>query len=98
MIDVTGDIEKAINSENSVVYFTASWCQPCKKLKPIYAEAGMRDKSKMYYVIDVDSIDSKYLELYNIKSVPTLFLMNKGDIVKTISARTADEIIEQAKV
>ena len=48
MIDVTGEIEKALSLDKSVVYFTASWCNPCKQLKPIYAEAGMKDKLNKY--------------------------------------------------
>jgi thioredoxin 1 len=96
MIDVTGNIEKALQEDKSVVYFTASWCSPCKQLKPIYAQAGMKDNSNMYYVIDIDTIDSEYLDRYNIKSVPTLFVMNKGEVVKTITARTAEAIVEQA--
>lgn len=95
MIDVTGDINKALAEDKAVVYFTATWCQPCKQLKPIYAQAGMKDNLNNYYVIDVDSIDSEYLDKYNIRSVPTLFLMNKGEVLKTITARTAEEIIEQ---
>jgi thioredoxin 1 len=95
MIDVTGDIEKALSTEGAVVYFTASWCQPCKQLKPIYAKAGMQDNNHQYFVIDVDTIDSKYTEEYNIRSVPTLFKMNNGIVEKTITARTADDIIAQ---
>ena len=95
MIDVSGNIEKALSEDKAVVYFTAAWCQPCKQLKPIYAEAGMKDKTTTYYVIDVDSIDSEYLNRYNIKSIPTLFVMNKGEVKKTITARTADTIIEE---
>ena len=95
MIDVTGDIEKALSTEGAVVYFTASWCQPCKRLKPVYAKAGMQDDKHEYFVIDVDTIASKYIEEYNIQSVPTLFKMNNGVVEKTITARTAEEIIEQ---
>jgi len=95
MIDVTGDIEKALSLDSSVIYFTASWCQPCKQLKPIYAKAGMSDSKNQYFIIDIDTIDNKYLERYNIKSVPTLFLMNKEEVIKTITARTAEKIIEQ---
>lgn len=95
MIDVTGDLEKALEQDESVIYFTASWCQPCKRLKPIYAKAGMQDNNYQYFVIDIDTVDPKYMEVYNIKSVPTLFKMNKGTVVKTITARTAEEIIEQ---
>jgi thioredoxin 1 len=95
MIDVTGDLEKAIELDECVVYFTASWCAPCKQLKPVYAKIGMQDKNKKYFVIDVDTIDKKYLNKYNIMSVPKIFKFSRGEISKEIIGRTEQEIIEQ---
>lgn len=95
MIDITNDMDKVLSTSNAVAYFTAVWCQPCKQLKPIYAKAGMQDNNYNYFVIDVDEIDRQYLDTYNIKSVPTILQMNKGNIEKTITARTAEEIIQQ---
>ena len=95
MIDITNDMDKVISTSNAVAYFTAVWCQPCKQLKPIYAKAGMQDNKYNYFVIDVDEIDRKYLDTYNIKSVPTILQMNNGNVERTITARTAEEIIKQ---
>lgn len=97
MIDVTGNIEKAIDLENSIVYFTASWCSPCRQLKPIYAKVGMQDKEYQYFVIDVDTIDKEYLHRYNVMTVPKIFKMSKGEIVKEITARTEETIINQIR-
>jgi thioredoxin 1 len=95
MIDVTGNIEKALSEEKAVVYFTAAWCQPCKQLKPLYAKAGMQDDNYNYFVIDVDTIDQEHLKKYNVQSVPSVFKMKNGEIQKVITARTAEEIIKQ---
>ena len=95
MIDITNDMDKVLSTSNAVAYFTAVWCQPCKQLKPIYAKAGMQDDNYNYFVIDVDEIDRQYLDTYNIKSVPTILQMNNGNVERTITARTADEIIKQ---
>lgn len=95
MIDVTGDIEKAISLNQSIVYFTASWCVPCRQLKPLYAKIGMQDKVNKYFVIDIDTIDKQYLNKYNIMTVPKIFKMSKGEIVKEITGRTEQTIVEQ---
>ena len=97
MIDVTGDITKAIELDNCIVYFTASWCAPCRQLKPIYAKVGMQDKNKQYFVIDVDTIDKKYLNKYNIMSIPKIYKMSKGEVVNEITGRTEESIISQIK-
>ena len=98
MIDITNDMDKVTSTENAVAYFTAVWCQPCKQLKPIYAKAGMQDNNYNYFVIDVDEIDKEYLDKYNIKSVPTILQMKSGEIERTITARTAEEIINQVNL
>jgi len=35
------------------------------------------------------------IEYYNIKSIPQIFLMNKGKIVDKIESRTAESILEE---
>lgn len=88
-------MDEVLGSNNAVAYFTATWCQPCKALKPQFAKAGLADEMNNYFVIDVDEVDSSYLDLYNIKSVPTIFKMDKGAVLKRISARTSEEILDQ---
>jgi thiol-disulfide isomerase/thioredoxin len=95
MLKITNDMDEVLHTENAVAYFTATWCQPCKALKPQFAKAGMTDDNHSYFVVDVDEIDSSYLDLYNIKSVPTVFKMDNGVVRARITARTTEEIIAQ---
>lgn len=95
MLKITDNMVEVTHTSKAVVYFTASWCQPCKQLKPVYAKAGMTDEMYNYFVIDVDSIDKEYLELYNIKSVPTVYQMENGVVKRQITARNTEDIIKQ---
>ena len=95
MLKITEDMDEVIADEDAVVYFTASRCQPCRALKPQFAKLGLSDENHNYFVVDVDSIDSSYLELYNIKSVPSIFHMNSGKVNKIIRSRTADSIYKE---
>ena len=37
-----------------VLYFTADWCNPCKKVKPVVEEMN-KDSITKFQMIDVDS-------------------------------------------
>ena len=95
MLQITDDMSVVMSADNSVVAFTATWCGPCKQLKPQFAKASVLDLNKNYFVVDIDKIDKKYIDDYNIKSVPSVFVMNKGSVVKRVSSRTAPEIIKE---
>jgi len=96
MLEVIEDIQKAFDGK-SVVYFTATWCQPCKLIKPQFARAGTIDKKNNYYIVDVDNLDKEYLDKYNIMSVPQILVLDFGQEVKKIEGRTSETILEEVK-
>jgi len=72
------------NNEVVFVDFTASWCPPCKMIKPIYEELAEehKDKSKVKFVkIDVDENDKVAAE-YKIRSMPTFKVFKNGKEVE----------------
>lgn len=93
MLKITNDFNEIDKEENAVVYFTASWCQPCKALKPQYGKVAVSDPETNYYMVDVDDLDSTILNRYNIMSVPQIFILNKGELVKPILGRTSQDIL-----
>jgi thioredoxin 1 len=62
-----------------VLYFTASWCGPCKALKPIAQEASTETGVPIQF-IDVEQNRDQAMS-YGISSVPTLIGVS-GDQVK----------------
>lgn len=95
MLKITDDVKEFIAEDECVVYFTAEWCNPCKQLKPHYGKVSVMDPETNYYLVDVDNIDSDTLEYYGIKSIPQIFVMNKGEIVDRVESRTAEAILEE---
>jgi thioredoxin 1 len=76
-----------------ILYFTASWCNPCKKVKPIVEELNseMKDKIK---IIDVDD-NFKKVQEFEIKSVPTFVVLVDGkEVERRTGAQTRDELVE----
>ena len=64
----------------SIVQFSATWCNPCKILKPIMEEISneMSDKLNFFYM-DIDESPSTPT-LFSIRGVPTLIQFDeKGE-------------------
>lgn len=95
MLKITNDVKEFQAEEECVVYFTADWCNPCKQLKPHYGRVAVIDTETNYYLVDVDKIETKVIDQYAIKSIPQIFVMQKGKIVETIMSRTTDDILEE---
>jgi len=95
LLKITNDVKEFIDEDECIVYFTADWCNPCKQLKPHYGKVSVMDPETNYYLVDVDKIDASTVEYYGIKSIPQIFLMNKGEIVDRIESRTAESILEE---
>ena len=74
------DFDSKIKSEAvAVVQFSASWCAPCKQLRPIMEKLSVeyKDKMKTFYAdIETDSINLG--SQMGIRGVPTLILFKKG--------------------
>ena len=95
MLKITNDVSEFQSEDECVVYFTASWCNPCKQLKPHYGKVSVIDPDTNYYLVDVDSIPSDVLKSYNVLSIPQVFVMQKGKIINTILSRTTESILEE---
>jgi len=77
MIEVTEQNIRDIllQSEYLLFYFTAKWCGPCQKIKPMILklEEGLQTDKIKFYMIDIDDND-ELSEACKITSVPTFIL------------------------
>ena len=78
----------------SVLYFTADWCQPCKKVKPIVEELNREYLPGMFQMVDVD-IEKEMAQTFQIRAVPTFVLFENGDEINRITgAQTKQSLLE----
>lgn len=76
-----------------VLYFTADWCNPCQRTKPI-AEELKRDGIVDFVFVDADT-EIELLKKFEIKSVPTYILIKDGIEVKRMNgAKTRQEFLD----
>ena len=66
-----------------VYYFTADWCNPCKKTRPIVEEINRETHTK-FQIIDVDS-ELELTKRFEIRSVPTFILLEDGKEINRIT-------------
>lgn len=65
-----------------IVEFYAKWCKYCKRLKPIMDRYAKKNNDIQILRVNVDK-EKLLAEKYDIETVPTLFLVVDGKIVKS---------------
>lgn len=64
-----------------VKQFSATWCSPCKMLKPIVNEIKGEMPNVKFHQIDVDE-NGDLATKYGVRSVPTIVIEKNGKEVK----------------
>ena len=78
----------------TIYYFTAEWCQPCKRTKPIVEELNRDQTTAGFQIIDVD-VNPELVKNFNIQSVPTFILFNEGvEKKRVIGGQTREQLEE----
>ena len=70
-----------------LLFFTASWCGPCKKIYPDLEELYKKlDKDLIeFYKIQIDDDDNEEIcEIFKVESVPSFYLMKNKECVNTL--------------
>ena len=81
-----------------VVDFFAEWCGPCKMMPPILKQVKEQLGDKVTVLkLDIDR-NPAYAQMYNVQSVPTLIIFQRGKIIWRKSGVTpAHEIVQHVK-
>jgi thioredoxin-like negative regulator of GroEL len=72
-------------------YYTAGWCNPCQTLGPIMDEVAKQIPVRKH---NVDYVDPAILAAANVKSVPTVILVeNEQEVRRFSGVKSHSEII-----
>ena len=86
---------EVMNSEKKVlVDFWAPWCGPCQMVLPIVEELAAERSDIKVCKINVDE-NPELAKRFRVMSIPTLVVMEKGEIVsRSVGAKSKDAIEE----
>jgi thioredoxin 1 len=75
-----------------VFYFTADWCGPCKKVRPIVEELKRDQSDVKFQIIDVDS-EGELTRKFEVKSIPTFIRIEDGkEVARVTGAQTRNDL------
>ena len=99
MISITKDNldKEMMNSDKPIIIdFSADWCYPCKEMSLIFEELSKEIKDIKFVKIDVEEEPNLAVQ-FNVMSIPTFMIINKGDEVDRISG-SMPKAIFKAKI
>ncbi|XP_057514325.1 TPR repeat-containing thioredoxin TDX [Actinidia eriantha] len=85
------ELEKKLNAASSssrlaVLYFTATWCGPCRFIAPLFTSLAGKYPKVVFLKVDIDEARDAAAR-WNISSVPTFFFIKNGkEIDKVVGA------------
>jgi thioredoxin 1 len=82
MIEYSGQAYETVTGQQGLVavQYYATWCGPCKMLKPVLESLSTEMTDVKFYRLDIDQYRQQAVEV-GIKSVPTVVLYKDGDEV-----------------
>jgi suppressor of tumorigenicity protein 13 len=82
--DLKSTLNAASNASRlSVLYFTATWCGPCRVMAPLFEKLAQKHPQVVFFKLDIDQLGSVAQE-WNVTSVPTFFFVKNGKTVDTV--------------
>ena len=86
---------EVVNSDKKVLLdFWAPWCGPCQMVLPLVEETANERLDIKVGKINVDE-EPELAKQFRVMSIPTLVVMDHGEIVKrVVGARGKEEILE----
>jgi thioredoxin 1 len=87
-------INKNLINLTNIFYFTADWCEPCKKIKPIIQEINKDKTGLKFHMVDAD-IEQELVQRFKIQSLPTFIIINQGKEIQRLTGSQTKEKLQE---
>lgn len=78
------NFDEIINSETlTIIDFSATWCMPCRMLKPIFERVADELVEYNFFNLDIDESED-IAKRYRIFSVPTIVAFKNGKMLDSL--------------
>lgn len=84
--------DEANQKKPKLLFFTAVWCEPCQKLKPLVSNLSKKYKVTMV-LVDVDR-SPKASEDFRVETLPTVVLLDPNDRLLIRTEGANKQIVE----
>jgi suppressor of tumorigenicity protein 13 len=75
----------------AVIDFTATWCPPCKAIKPVFKKLAEENPDISFFAVDVDEAKDLATK-YGITAMPTFKFFSDGKLVGEVKGASAPEL------
>lgn len=98
-INTMPDFTAFIESHDLVIVdFYATWCPPCKKIAPIFANLSLQNDYKDISFIKVNVDEGKDIaQKYSVTAMPTFLYFKKGAVVDRVVGAKQKDIEDKLK-
>jgi thioredoxin 1 len=87
----TKKFSEIIKDSKVIAYFTASWCGPCRAIKPVFQNLAESNPSIKFVQIDVDENPDTAADA-DIRAVPTFKAYDAGHVMKEFSGANSSAL------
>jgi len=90
-----GFLEKIVGNPKPVIlHFYAGWCNPCKRMKPIFEQIAFKNFGKIdCFKVNTETDPQLIKELFKIKVVPTFIYFKDGKEVARTNSVTEEQML-----
>ena len=75
----------------AVIYFTATWCGPCRLMGPVYESLAAKFPTVVFLKVDIDEL-AVVAQEWGVTGVPAFFLVRDGKEVDRLVGADKDRL------